>query len=183
MGRYPSRLSIPCVFFSMVGGALSDTSVAAGADAEWAQATKNGSERSRDARADPERRTTRSWRCDKVIPSVPKTGGEASRTARPCRALIRSSSERTARSGYGGGPHMTTPAPPEGERRLGDRVRLHGELSPGMKMLLLFLGLGLLAVLFAVTNPEASLRHLRVGFLSGDLKGNYFATVDRLAVA
>ena len=50
-------------------------------------------------------------------------------------------------------------------------------------MLLLFLGLGLLAVLFAVTNPEASLRHLRVGFLSGDLKGNYFATVDRMAVA
>ena len=50
-------------------------------------------------------------------------------------------------------------------------------------MLLLFVGLGLLAVLFAVTNPEASLRHLRVGFLSGDLKGNYFATVDRVAVA
>jgi TRAP-type uncharacterized transport system substrate-binding protein len=78
---------------------------------------------------------------------------------------------------------MTTPPPTEGARRLGDRVRLKGELSPGMKMLLLFVGLAVLAVLFAVTNPEASLRHLRVGFLSGDLKGNYFATVDRVAVA
>ncbi|HEY3586955.1 MAG TPA: TAXI family TRAP transporter solute-binding subunit, partial [Myxococcaceae bacterium] len=31
-------------------------------------------------------------------------------------------------------------------------------------------------------DPEASLRHLKVGFLSGSVKGNYFAVVDRIAV-
>jgi uncharacterized protein len=57
-----------------------------------------------------------------------------------------------------------------------------GGLSPGVKTLLLFLGLLLLGALFALTDPEASLRHLRAGFLSGGVKGNYFAIVDRIAV-
>ncbi len=57
-----------------------------------------------------------------------------------------------------------------------------GGLSPGLKTLLFFLVLGVLGALFAMTDPEASLRHLKVGFLSGGVKGNYFAIVDRIAV-
>ena len=56
-----------------------------------------------------------------------------------------------------------------------------GGLSRGLRTLI-FLGvLGVLAALLALTNPEASLRHLRVGVLSGAPKGNYHAVVQRLA--
>ena len=57
-----------------------------------------------------------------------------------------------------------------------------GGLSPGFKTLFLFAVLALLGILFALSNPEASLRHLKVGVLSGSVKGNYFTIVDRLAV-
>jgi TRAP-type uncharacterized transport system substrate-binding protein len=59
----------------------------------------------------------------------------------------------------------------------GDR----GGLSPGVKTLILFGALGVLGALFALSNPEASLRHLRVAFLSGTPKGNYHAVVERVA--
>ncbi len=69
-----------------------------------------------------------------------------------------------------------------GKRRI---LRLGADrdgLSPGLKTLLFFAVLGVLGALFALTDPEASLRHLKVGFLSGGVKGNYFAIVDRIAV-
>lgn len=40
----------------------------------------------------------------------------------------------------------------------------------------------LLGSLLALRGPEASLGHLRAGFLSGSIKGNYFAVVDRIAI-
>ena len=70
-----------------------------------------------------------------------------------------------------------------GQRRILRLDSSSGGLSPGLKTLLLFGVLGLLGVLFAVSNPEASLRHLQISILSGGVKGNYFAIVDRVAVA
>ena len=69
-----------------------------------------------------------------------------------------------------------------GKRRILGLGSDGGGLTPGLKTLLLFLALGVLGTLFALSNPEASLRHLKVGFLSGSVKGNYFAMVDRIAV-
>jgi TRAP-type uncharacterized transport system substrate-binding protein len=75
---------------------------------------------------------------------------------------------------------MQAQASERGERRVGGFGS--GGLSPGVKTLLLFLALGLLGVFFALSDPEASLRHLKAGFLSGNVKGNYFAIVDQIAV-
>jgi len=75
------------------------------------------------------------------------------------------------------------PEPPgSGKRRVLGLGADPGGLSPGLKTLLFFGVVGVLGALFALTDPEASLRHLKVGFLSGGVKGNYFAIVDRMAV-
>jgi len=70
----------------------------------------------------------------------------------------------------------------DGERRVLGLDADGARFSAGLRFLVPILVLGLLGTLFALTDPEASLRHLRVGFLSGNVKGNYFAVVDRLAV-
>jgi TRAP-type uncharacterized transport system substrate-binding protein len=70
----------------------------------------------------------------------------------------------------------------EGKKRVLGLGPEPGGLSPGLKTLIFFAAVGLLAALFAVTDPEASLRHLRVGMLSGAPKGNYHAVVQRIAV-
>jgi TRAP-type uncharacterized transport system substrate-binding protein len=70
----------------------------------------------------------------------------------------------------------------EGKRRVLGLGSDSGRLAAGLRILLPFLALGLLGSLFALTDPEASLRHLRAAFLSGSVKGNYFAVVDRIAV-
>ena len=77
---------------------------------------------------------------------------------------------------------MATVGSKEGKRRVLGLDRDAGGLSAGLRFLLPFLALILLGTLFALTDPEASLRHLKVGFLSGSVKGNYFAVVDRIAV-
>jgi len=69
----------------------------------------------------------------------------------------------------------------DGKRRVLGLGGHPGGLSPGVKTLILFGVLGLLGALFALSNPEASLRHLKVGFLSGSPKGNYHAVVERIA--
>lgn len=56
-------------------------------------------------------------------------------------------------------------------------------LSPGVKTLILFGALGVLGALLALSNPEASLRHVKVAFLSGSPKGNYHAVVERVSKA
>ncbi len=56
-----------------------------------------------------------------------------------------------------------------------------GGLSPGMKLALLLCGLALLGLLVALVEPTPNLRHVRVGFLSGNERGNYYAVVDKLA--
>jgi len=75
---------------------------------------------------------------------------------------------------------MGTQASTEGKRVLGSRAEPDGP-SPGMKVLVVLGVLAVLGVILAVTDPEASLRHLRVGFLSGAVKGNYHAVVSRVA--
>src|SRR5215813_7515030 len=68
----------------------------------------------------------------------------------------------------------------EGKKRVLGLGTEPGGLSPGLK--LFFFGVvGLLGALFALTDPEASLRHLKVGILSGAPKGNYHAVVQRIA--
>jgi TRAP-type uncharacterized transport system substrate-binding protein len=69
----------------------------------------------------------------------------------------------------------------DGKRRFLGRGGDPGGLSPGVKTLLLFGALGVVGALFAFSNPEASLRHLKAGFLSGAPKGNYHAVVERVA--
>jgi TRAP-type uncharacterized transport system substrate-binding protein len=77
---------------------------------------------------------------------------------------------------------METVGPKEGERRVVGLGSHAGRLSGGLRLLLPFFALILLGTLFALTDPEATLRHVKVGFLSGSVKGNYFAVVDRIAV-
>jgi TRAP-type uncharacterized transport system substrate-binding protein len=75
------------------------------------------------------------------------------------------------------------PEPPGGgKRRILGLAADPGGLSPGLKTLVFFAVLGMLGALVALSDPEASLRHLKVGFLSGGVKGYYFAIVDRIAV-
>ena len=54
-------------------------------------------------------------------------------------------------------------------------------MSTGTKTALLFGVLALMGLLVALYDPRPSLRHVRVGFLSGSPTGNYFATVDKVA--
>ena len=77
---------------------------------------------------------------------------------------------------------METVGSKESKRRVLGLGPHAGRVSAGLRFLLPFLAVILLGTLFALTDPEASLRHLRVGFLSGNVKGNYFAVVDRIAV-
>jgi len=69
----------------------------------------------------------------------------------------------------------------EGKKRVLGLGPDPGRMSPGLKMLLFFALVGVLGALFALTDPEASLRHLRVGILSGGPRGNYHAVVERVA--
>jgi TRAP-type uncharacterized transport system substrate-binding protein len=58
----------------------------------------------------------------------------------------------------------------------------HGSgLSTGMKTALLFGAIALVGLLIALVEPTPSLRHVQVGFLSGNERGNYYAVVDRIA--
>jgi TRAP-type uncharacterized transport system substrate-binding protein len=77
---------------------------------------------------------------------------------------------------------METVGSKEGERRVLGLDSEGGRLKAGLRFVLPVLVLILLGTLFALTDPAATLRHLRVGFLSGSVKGNYFAVVDRIAV-
>jgi hypothetical protein len=61
-------------------------------------------------------------------------------------------------------------------RSSGDR-----SLPPGVKALVFFGALGLLAMLAAWLDPRPSLRHVNVAVLSGAPSGNYFATVNKVA--
>lgn len=69
----------------------------------------------------------------------------------------------------------------DGKRRVLGLGADPGGRSPGAKTLILFAALGVLGALFAFSNPEASLRYLKVAFLSGTPKGNYHAVVERVA--
>lgn len=69
----------------------------------------------------------------------------------------------------------------EGKKRVLGLGADPGGLSPGLKLLIFFGVVGLLGAAFALTDPEASLRHLKVGILSGAPKGNYHAVVQRIA--
>jgi len=78
---------------------------------------------------------------------------------------------------------MGTQPSTDGKRRvLGGGGTADGP-SPGLKVLVVLGVLGILGLLLAVTDPEASLRHLKVGFLSGAASGNYHAVVSRVAAA
>src|SRR5215470_13867803 len=78
---------------------------------------------------------------------------------------------------------MGTQPSTDGKRRLlGPRGARTGP-SPTLKILIVIGVLGVLGLLLAVTDPEASLRHLKVGFLSGAVSGNYHAVVARVAAA
>ena len=70
----------------------------------------------------------------------------------------------------------------EGKKRVLGLGPDPGGLSPGLKTLLFFGVVAVLGALFALTDPEASLRHLKVGILSGGPKGNYHAVVQRIAL-
>lgn len=69
----------------------------------------------------------------------------------------------------------------EGKKRVLGLGPEPGGLSPGLKTLIFFAVVGVLGALFALTDPEASLRHLKVGILSGSPQGNYHAVVQRIA--
>ena len=69
----------------------------------------------------------------------------------------------------------------ERQKRVLGLPRHVGGLSPAVKTAILFSVLALFAAFVAWLDPRPSLRHVRVGVLSGSPTGNYFATVDRLA--
>jgi len=69
----------------------------------------------------------------------------------------------------------------EGKKRVLGLGPEPGGLSPGLKTLIFFAVIGVLGALFALTDPEASLRHLKVSILSGAPTGNYHAVVQRVA--
>ncbi len=54
-------------------------------------------------------------------------------------------------------------------------------LSAGAKTALLFALLALIGLFVAMVDPAPSLRHVRVAFLSGDERGNYYAVVNAIA--
>jgi len=70
----------------------------------------------------------------------------------------------------------------EGRRRVLGLATAGGGPSRGTRLLVLLGALIVLGTLLALSDPEASLRHLRAGFLSGSTKGNYFTVVDRIAI-
>jgi len=78
---------------------------------------------------------------------------------------------------------MGTQPSTDGKRRLLGRAGARDGPSPVFKILVVLGVLGILGLLLAVTDPEASLRHLKVGFLSGAVSGNYHAVVARVAAA
>src|SRR5262245_7568443 len=69
----------------------------------------------------------------------------------------------------------------EGKKRVLGLGPEPGRLSPGLRMLLFFVVVGAVGALFALTDPEASLRHLKVSILTGAPQGNYHAVVQRIA--
>jgi len=69
----------------------------------------------------------------------------------------------------------------EGKKRVLGLGPDPGGFSPGLKTLIFFVVVGVLGALFALTDPEASLRHLKVSILSGAPQGNYHAVVQRIA--
>jgi TRAP-type uncharacterized transport system substrate-binding protein len=75
---------------------------------------------------------------------------------------------------------MATPIDKKGLQRI-PGAPSGGGLSPGMKLALLLAGLALLGLLVALVEPRPSLRHVRVGLLSGGERGNYYAVVAKLA--
>ena len=78
---------------------------------------------------------------------------------------------------------MASLIPKEGLQRMLGAPPAGGGLSPGMKLALLLCGLVLLGLLVALVEPTPNLRHVRVGVLSGNERGNYYAVVDKLAAA
>jgi len=74
------------------------------------------------------------------------------------------------------------PVPDERWKRVLGLPTRAGSLSPGTKVALFVGALAALVVLVAWIDPTPSLRHVRVAVLSGSPTGNYFATVDRVAV-
>src|SRR5215472_799065 len=78
---------------------------------------------------------------------------------------------------------MGTQPSTDGKRRLLGPNGARTGPSPTLKILVVLGVLGILGLLLAVTDPEASLRHLKVGFLSGAVSGNYHAVVARVAAA
>ncbi len=71
--------------------------------------------------------------------------------------------------------------PKEGLQRILGTPPDSGGLSPGMKLAALLSGLAVLGLGVALIEPTPNLRHVRVGFLSGNERGNYYAVVDNLA--
>jgi len=78
---------------------------------------------------------------------------------------------------------MGTQPSTDGKRRLLGPNGARTGPSPTLKILIVLAVLAVLGLLLAVTDPEASLRHLKVGFLSGAVSGNYYAVVARVAAA
>ena len=66
-------------------------------------------------------------------------------------------------------------------RRILGRSPAAGGISPGLKLALLVGGLVLLGLLIALIEPTPTLRHVRVGVLSGSERGNYYAVVNKVA--
>jgi len=71
--------------------------------------------------------------------------------------------------------------PSERLQRILGATRQHGGLSTGTKMALLLGAIAVLGLLVALVEPRPSLRHVRVGFLSGSTQGNYHAVVDGIS--
>lgn len=67
------------------------------------------------------------------------------------------------------------------ERVLGLPERT-GRLSSGAKTAILFAVLALIVLLVALYDPRPSLRHVKVAVASGSATGNYYATVEKIAV-
>jgi TRAP-type uncharacterized transport system substrate-binding protein len=76
---------------------------------------------------------------------------------------------------------MATPAPKERLERMLGSSRDSAGWSTGAKTALLLAALALLGLLIAIVEPSPTLRHVRVGFLSGSASGNYHAVVERIA--
>jgi TRAP-type uncharacterized transport system substrate-binding protein len=76
---------------------------------------------------------------------------------------------------------MAADLPAEGKKRVLGIGPERGGLSRGLKTLLFFGAVAVFGAVLALTDPQASLRHLKVGILSGTPRGNYHAVVQRVA--